>query len=188
MTENKNKQEPFWKVLGTKPGFRGNWIDIDLDEIELPDGKKIEFEAVRYHNNGVGVAAEDSEGRIILVKSYRYINDFTGWEIPAGTIPPEQHHSQCVKQELKEEAGCEVKEEDLLYLGSHYASIGSSSQVFHSYHAKNVTKVTGEIDENEIIDAKWFTKDEVKEMLSNGDIKDGFSIVVLMKVLYTGAG
>ena len=186
--ENKDDKKPFWKVLGTKPGFRGNWIDIDLDEIRLPNGKKIQFEAVKYHNNGVGVAAENSEGKIILVKSYRYISDFTGWEIPAGTIPPDQHHSECVTQELKEEAGCEVKKEDLRYLGNHYASIGSSNQVFYSYHAKNVVQVTRELDENEILDAKWFTKDEIKKMISSGEIKDGFSIVVLMKILYLNDG
>ena len=42
---------------------------MDLDEVELPDGKIIEFEAVHYHNNGVGIAAENSEGKIVLVKS-----------------------------------------------------------------------------------------------------------------------
>ena len=173
----------FWKILSTKKGFQGDWIDMNLDDVELPDGKVIRFEAVHYHNNGVGVAAENDEGKIVLVKSYRYINDFTGWEIPAGTIDKGMHHSDVIVKELKEEAGCEVDKENLIYLGFHYASIGSSSQQFHCYHATGVKQVTTELDENEILDARWFTKDEIREMIMKNEIKDGFSLSVLQRIL-----
>lgn len=178
----------FWKKLSTRKGFKGNWIDMDVDDVELPDGKVIEFEAVHYHNNGVGIAAENDNGDIILVKSYRYINDFTGWEIPAGTIDEGMHHSDVIIKELKEEAGCEIDKKDLRYLGFHYASIGSSSQEFHCYHGKNVRQVTTELDANEILDARWFKKDEIRRMIINnacpyGEIKDGFSLSVLQRIL-----
>lgn len=179
----KRLNKPFWKILSTKKGFSGDWIDMNVDRVELPDGKIIEFEAVHYHNNGVGVAAENEEGKIILVKSYRYINDFTGWEIPAGTIDKGVHHSDVIIKELKEEAGCEVSKDDLTYLGYHYASIGSSSQQFHCYHAKNVKQVTTEFDANEIQDARWFSKEEIMKMIMYNEIKDGFSLSVLQKVL-----
>jgi len=181
----KNKpEEKFWKILETKKGFSGNWIDINLDSILLPDKKIIEFEAIGFHRNGVGVVAENASGEIVLVKNYRYINDYYSWEVPAGTIPPGQHHSDCIIEELKEEAGCEVKKEDLIYLGNFYPSIGSSSQIFFCYSAKNVTKVTDNLDVNEILEAKWFTKNEIKEMISDGVIKDGFSLCLLMRYLF----
>lgn len=182
MTENTGNNK-FWKVLSTRKGFTGEWIDMNVDDVELPDGKVIKFEAVHYHNNGVGIAAENDKGEIILVKSYRYINDFTGWEIPAGTIDKGMHHSDVILKELKEEAGCEINKEDLKYLGFHYASIGSSTQEFHCYHGKNVRQVTLELDANEIQDARWFTKEEIKQMILNTEIKDGFSLSVLQRVL-----
>lgn len=97
-----------WKVIESKKEFKGNWIDLNVDKVELPDGKHIEYEALHYHRAGVGIVAENCDGKIMLVKSYRFINDYTGWEVPAGTVPPEQHHSECIIQELKEEAGCEI--------------------------------------------------------------------------------
>jgi ADP-ribose pyrophosphatase len=175
--------DKFWKILSTKKRFKGEWIDMDVDEIELPDGNKIYFEAVKYHREGAGIAAENENGEIMLVKSYRYINDIYSWEIPAGTVPKDQHHSDTIIDELKEEAGCEVDRKDLKYLGNHYASIGSSNQVLHCYHATNVRKISDDIDGNEVLEARWFGKDEIRKMIVNNEIKDGFSLVVLMRVL-----
>lgn len=169
-----------WKIIESKKGFKGNWIDLNVDKVELPDGKHIEYEALHYHRAGVGIVAENCDGKIMLVKSYRFINDYTGWEVPAGTVPPDQHHSECIIQELKEEAGCEVSPENLFYAGNYYPSIGSSSQVFHCYYAKSVTQVTEQLDTNEIIDAKWFSKEEIIDLIKNGEIKDGFSLTLLL--------
>ena len=177
-------EEKFWKVLDTKKGFKGNWIDINLDRVLLPDKSIIEFEAIGFHRNGVGIVAENKSGEIILVKNYRYINDYISWEIPAGTIPPDKHHSECIIEELKEEAGCEVKKEDLIYLGNFYPSIGSGSHVFHCYYAKNVKQTTMDLDANEILEAKWFTKEEIKKMIIDNIIKDGFTLCLLMKCLF----
>lgn len=179
MSENK-----FWKVVSTKKGFKGDWIHINLDEIELPDKSHIIFEAIEFQRNGAGTVAENDEGKIILVRNYRYINDYYSWEVPAGTIPPGMDPAQCVLEELKEEAGCECDSKDIVSIGQYFPSIGSSTQIFHCYHAKNVKQVTSQLDTNEILDARWFTKKEIKKMIKEGKIKDGFTIVLLMRVLF----
>ncbi|MCY7360649.1 MAG: NUDIX hydrolase [Ignavibacteria bacterium] len=177
-------EEKFWKVSETKKGFAGNWIEINVDKVELPDKSFIEFEAIGFKRNGTGIAAENDKGEIILVKNYRYINDYYSWEVPAGTIPQGMNHSDCVIEELREEAGCEVSEENLEYLGNFYPSIGSSNQMFHCYYAKNVRQVTKDLDENEIIEAKWFSRDEIIQMIKDGIIKDGFTLYLLFRWLY----
>lgn len=177
-------EEKFWKVIDSKPGFKGNWIDLKVEQIILPTGKQIEFEAVYYHNAGAAVVAENEKGEVILVKSYRYISDTTTWEVPAGTVPPHQSHREVAIQELREEAGSVVNDEDLHYLGSFYPSNGSSNQIFYSYYAKNVKQITDEYDENEILDAKWFNKEEIRQMILNDEIKDGFSLLILLRCLW----
>lgn len=180
MAENENKK--FWDVIDSKYGFKGNWIDLKVEKIIQPTGKQIEFEAVNYKRGGVGIVAENEAGEIVLVKSYRYISDTTAWEVPAGTVPPEQSHRDCIIEELKEEAGSVVDENDLKYIGSYYPSIGSSNQVFYCYHAKNVKQVTNDFDKNEILDVKWFSKNEIKRMILDEEIQDGFTLSILMKV------
>ena len=180
MSDKSNKKH--WEILNSKPGFRGNWINLNIDQILLPDGKQIEFEALDFHRAGVGVAAENEKGEFILVKSYRYVSDFTGWEVPAGTVPPGQNHSDCIIQELKEEAGCYIDKDNLNYLGNYYPVIGCSNQIFHCYHAKNVIQKSQHSDTNEIIETKWFKKEYIKEMIRKGEIKDGFTLTLLMLV------
>ncbi len=177
-------KEKFWKVKETKKGFEGKWIHINLDRVELPDRSEIEFEAIEFQRNGAGVAAENEKGEIILVKNYRYINDYYSWEIPAGTIPPGVRPEDCITEELKEEAGCEINKEDLIHIGNCFPSIGSGNQIFYCYYAKNVRQVTNELDKNEILEAKWFKKEEIKKMILDGTIKDGFSLIVLMRFLF----
>jgi ADP-ribose pyrophosphatase len=176
-----------WKILNRITMFQGIWIDLNVDRILLPDGKEINYEALNYHHGGVGIVAENDEGNIILVKNYRYINEFAGWEIPAGTIPESQHHSDCIIQELKEEAGCEVKKRSLVYLGNFYPSIGSSNQLFHCYYVKGVTQSFKHQDTNEILETKWFKKSEIINMIVSGNIKDGLSLNLLMRVLIDGS-
>lgn len=182
MKEGKETKK-HWNVLERITRVKGNWMDYNYDKVLLPDGKTIDYEAINYHHAGVGAVAENDKGEIILVKNYRYISDFTGWEVPAGTIPENQHPSDCIIQELKEEAGCEVSLESLYYLGNFYPSIGSSNQFFHGYHVKNVKQDFSHTDTNEIIETKWFTKEEIKKMIKTGEIKDGFSLYLLMRIL-----
>ena len=176
--------DKFWKVRSTKKGFEGKWIHINLDQVELPDGSMIEFEAIEFQRHGTGIVAENKEGKIVLVKNYRYINDYESWEVPAGTIPPGMDPADCVIEELKEEAGCTTERNEVVHFGNYYPSIGSSSQIFHCYYTKNAVEVTKDVDANEILDVKWFTKDEIKTMISDGTIKDGFTLVLLLRYLF----
>lgn len=177
-------EEKFWKVRETRKGFEGKWIHINLDQVELPDRSMIEFEAIEFQRHGTGIVAENNEGQIILVRNYRYINDLDSWEIPAGTIPPGSNPADVVLEELKEEAGCIADKKELKHIGNYYPSVGSSSQIFHCYYARNVKQITSELDANEILEAKWFTKDEIKKMITGGIIKDGFTLVLLMRFMF----
>lgn len=181
MSESKEK---FWKTIRSEKGFKGTWIHINVDEILLPDGSNIQFEAIEFQRHGTGVVAENENGEVMLVQNYRYINDYYSWEIPAGTIPPGMDHADCIIEELGEEAGCTVDRKDLKYIGNYFPSIGSSNQIFYCYIAKNVRRMTDEIDANEIIEARWFTRQEIINMIKAGVIKDGFSLYILMRYLY----
>lgn len=181
MTE---KEEKFWKIASTRKGFEGKWIHINLDDIILPDGSRILFEAVEFQRHGAGIVAENSEGNVVLVKNYRYINDYLSWEVPAGTIAPGVSAIDCVIEELKEEAGCAVERNDVRMIGTYYPSIGSSTQVFHCFIAKNVREVPGDIDANEILEKRWFRRDELVELIRSGEMKDGFSLYLILRYLY----
>ena len=93
-------------------------------------------------------------------------------------------HADCIIEELEEEAGCTVDRKDLKYIGNYFPSIGSSNQIFHCYIARNVRRITETIDANEIIEARWFSRQEIIDMILKGVIKDGFSLYLLLRYLY----
>jgi ADP-ribose pyrophosphatase len=142
------------------------------------------YKRQEFQRHGAGIVGVNEEGKIILVRNYRYINDYDSWEVPAGTIPPGIDPAQCVLEELKEEAGCVADKKHLVHIGNYFPSIGSSSQIFHCYYAKNVIQTEGELDGNEILEARWFTVDEIKKMITDGTIKDGFTLVLLLRYLF----
>jgi ADP-ribose pyrophosphatase len=183
-TDMPESKEKFWKIEHSKKGFEGNWIHVNLDDILLPDGSKIIFEAIEFQRHGTGVVAVNENGEVMLVQNFRYINDYYSWEIPAGTIPPGMDHADCIIEELEEEAGCTVDRKDLKYIGNYFPSIGSSNQIFHCYIARNVRRITETIDANEIIEARWFSRQEIIDMILKGVIKDGFSLYLLLRYLY----
>ncbi|HRE41263.1 MAG TPA: NUDIX hydrolase [Ignavibacteria bacterium] len=174
------EKEKFWKLKDSLPAFNGKWISMKRDQIEIPDGSMIEFEGVYYHFEGAGVVARNSENKIVLVKNYRYLTDFYSWEVPAGAIDKGTTPEETIIKELKEEAGCEVNREDLKYLGYCHPSIGSSNQKLHYFSAKNVKQISDDFDKNEIVDCKWFTQNEVCDMIRSGEIKDQFSVNMLL--------
>jgi ADP-ribose pyrophosphatase len=174
----------FWKIDHSKKGFEGKWIHVNLDDILLPDGSKIIFEAIEFQRHGAGVVAENEKGEIMLVQNYRYINDYYSWEIPAGTIPPGMDHADCIIEELEEEAGCTVERKNLKYIGNYYPTIGSSNQIFYCYIAAKVRRITENIDTNEILEARWFSIQEITDMIIRGVIKDGFSLYLLMRYIF----
>lgn len=182
----KEEKDRHWKVIKTEKGFEGTWIHVNLDDIELKDGTKILFEAIEFQRHGAGVVAVNQKNEVMLVKNYRYINDYYSWEVPAGTIPPGMSPSECILEELREEAGCISDESALEYLGYYFPSIGSSNQEFHCFFARDVKQVSGELDANEILEAKWFTRKEIENMIKDGTIKDGFTLYLLMRYLHSG--
>lgn len=184
MSSNNKMKKPLWEILNSTPVFDGKWISMRVDDIKLPDGKQIQFEGVHYHFEGAGVCGKDEQGRIVLVQNYRYLTGLYSWEIPAGVIDKGFEPEDIIIKELKEEAGCEVQKENIKKLGIVHPSIGSSNQLLHCFSATNVKQVSDELDRNEIANRKWFTKEEIGEMIRSGEIKDQFSISVLLWDLF----
>ena len=59
------------KTIASKTIYEGKILQVILDDIELPDGKKSKREVVN-HPGGVAVAALDKNNNLLFVKQFRY--------------------------------------------------------------------------------------------------------------------
>jgi ADP-ribose pyrophosphatase len=120
---------------------------------------------------------EDAESRILLVHVYRYVTDSIEWEIPAGGIEGGESILQAAGREVWEESGYETVNHKLLY--TFYPMNGMANKVFHIVQAQATSK-TGDFDRNEVEAFKWMSAPEIREMIENKQVRDGFSLVGLM--------
>lgn len=119
------------------------------------------------HTDGVVIVVTDqNDEKILLNREFRMaMNDFV-YNFPAGLIDPGETPEIAAARELREETGLTLLSiEDKLY--DSYSAIGFSNET----NAVVIGKASGEFAPStstlEEIEASWYTKEQVKELLKN---------------------
>jgi ADP-ribose pyrophosphatase len=168
-----------FKRLSRKTIYECPWFNLFGDKVILPDGKLIEnYHVIDYKKESVAVIIENENNDILLIQSYRYVTDSLEWEIPAGHIEEGESILEAASRESFEETGYEIEDHHMLY--SYNPSNGSSSQVFHIVAAKAGKQKTVEFDRNEVKEIRWFSKEEVKDLIRDKELRDGYSLTALL--------
>lgn len=83
--------------------YNGKIIDLELHDVELPDGSTSKRELV-YHNGAVAVCAVTPEDEVLLVKQFRKPAENLAWNTSRQTWKGEERE-EAAKRELQEETG-----------------------------------------------------------------------------------
>lgn len=166
------------KTIESDLKFDGNIIKVKLDKIELPNGSRANREYV-CHNGGAGVLPVSKDGKIALVKQFRYPYKEVIYEIPAGKIDLGETAIDAVQRELFEEVG--GKSDNIISLGIVYPSPGYTNEKIHIYLAVNTIFGTQQLDDGEFLEVEFFDFDEVLDMIAKNIIKDSKTIIAVLK-------
>jgi len=162
-----------WKKISEAVLFRNSWWTYKKDETELPDGKRGEYHYV--HTNGASMVVPIlSDGRIVLVRQYRYLNNRESLEFPCGGVKDEHTYEETAKHELEEEAGFIAR--DLYFAGEFNPYNGITDELCRVFVARELTAVPPIPDETEEFEIVYMTPDEVDTCIANGAIWDGMTI------------
>lgn len=123
--------------------------------------------------NGAVIVAEDEAGKIMLVKHYRPAIQKVSIEFPRGGRDKDEALDKTAARELLEETGFEST--DLTHLGNIHSNTSLIQSEMAIYHAKNVKFATDQID-GEIDSHLFVTRDELKQMVRNGEITDSHTL------------
>ena len=167
------------KTLEETVIYSGKILNLRKDRVLLPDGNESEREIVE-HSGGSAVLCEQ-DGKILMVRQFRYAYKREIWEIPAGKVNAGEDFKETAFRELEEEGGIKADEMELIF--TLYPSPGYTSEIIRIYRAKGLKKVRQNLDEDEFLTAKWIEKPKLKEMVDNGEIKDAKTLVALLKAL-----
>lgn len=156
--------------------YRGKILNLRCDDARRPDGKPCKREIVE-HNGGAAVLAETERG-IALVKQFRYAYGEEIYEIPAGKLNAGEDPMEAARRELKEETGLDA--EKLTLLTVLYPSPGYTDEKIYIYRAETAVFGESKLDDGEFLDAEYFDRERVVEMIRRGQIRDSKTIAAVL--------
>ena len=116
---------------------------------------------------------------ILGVTQHRPAIGKTTWEVPAGLVDPGETPLQAAKRELAEETQLTG---ELSLLTQLYSSPGFTDEKIHLYHARNLTKTTGELDKGEELTVQWRNVNELWDEIRAGKTASSGPSVLALSV------
>lgn len=164
--------------LARKIVYESPWVNLYLDTVKFPNGLVIDqFHLLDFPRGAVTAIMEDEAGKIIFTRIPRYTTGTTEWELPAGGMEVDESEIDAAKREVLEETGYTSENHKLIY--SYYPMGGSANKRFHVVCCKAVECVQ-EFDKNEVSETRWFAKDEIRQMIKDKLLTDGFTLTALL--------
>ncbi len=176
-----------FEIEESKIIFSGRVFDVKLDKIKYKSTGNNAMREVVIHRGGAVIIAVTQEGKIPLVKQYRYPFDKVLIELPAGKLDAGEDPLVCAARELKEETGYSAK--NVKRLGSIYTSPGYSSEELYLFLATELEAGETELEEGEEgMEILELAPEEITQMILNGEIHDAKTIAGLFFYLHSGKG
>jgi len=158
---------------------QGQVFSLVRENVTLDNGVTTDMEFVE-HPGATAIIPMLSDSRVLLLRQYRHSLREYIWEIPAGTLDPEEEMIDCAKRELIEETGYAA--EQWQKLGEITPVPGYSDERIYIYLATGLQPARQDLDKDEIIKVHKIEFSEAVEMIMRGDIQDAKSITGLLMV------
>jgi len=178
---NKNTKRVIkpWKIVRSHYVLSDKWIKVRADECETGDGTRIYPYYVWEGNNWVDLVVVNNEGQVLITEQYRHGAGKVGYEIPCGTMDPEDKNPlETAKRELLEETG---------YSGDFYLVSEVSPNTARNSNKVIVFLVTNPVkvlqpqeDPTEVINCKFIDENKVWKMIDQGKIQQAICISSLV--------
>ena len=163
------------KTLTTNP-----WFSVLLQSVKGSEGADKTYYTLDFPTPAVGIVMCRGD-EILLIRQYRFIIDQYVWAIPSGGVSEGEKLEDAAVREMLEETGYECA--SLRPILSFYPSYGCSNQRFEIFRADNPADSGEMFDASEVLSLKWFSRQEVLDLIMQNGIVDGLSLAPLLLVL-----
>ncbi len=169
----------FEKRLDGKTVYDGKIIKLNVDSVELPDGKTALREYINHSGGAAVLYVKDN--KVLLVRQFRYAYGKEIYEIPAGKLTKGENPAIAAKRELEEETGFVA--ENLKELFKLYPTPGYTDEIIYVYLAENCTHTQSRPDEDEFVEYSFMDINEVRKKIESGEICDAKTVAAVYKYL-----
>jgi len=159
--------------------YSGRVVTLDVDQVRLPEGGRSLREVVRHPGAAVILPVLD-DGRLVLIRQYRYAAGEVLLELPAGTLEPGEDPKTCASRELIEETGWRAA--SLEGIGRIFTTPGFSDEVIHIFVATRLQEhADGSApDADEDIETVLIPAEEVFDLARRGGVEDSKTLAALL--------
>jgi len=157
--------------------YNGKLFQVFKDRVRLPNGNATTREIVR-HPGSVAIVPRHKDGRVVLVRQYRYVTGRELWEIPAGTLDkPGEGIAEGARRELAEEARLSAGK--WTTLGSAYLMPGYCDERMTFYLAEDLSPTEGHAELDESFSVNPFDVHDLQVLQSSGELQDAKTLLGL---------
>lgn len=167
------------KMVSSKNVFNGVLLNVNFDEISLPDGRKATREYIK-HIGAVCVIPITDDGKVIIERQYRYPIGQLVTEIPAGKLDfSDEDRLEAAKRELREETGYTA--DNWRDIGLFYPAPAYSDEKITMFLATGLHMGETELDEDEFIEVDAVPLKELVSDVLSGKITDAKTQLAILK-------
>lgn len=166
-----------WKVHGRRTMYESDWVNVYLDDVELPDGTHIDHHVLTMPKaSQTAIVLNDTRDQVLLIWRHRFITNKWGWEVPAGWVETGEDPEASIRREIFEETGYQV--DTLAHLIEYDAIPGISTMHFTAWLATGAREV-GLPEATEGTRPEWHNVAEIPKLITDGMVHDGPSLAAL---------
>ncbi len=162
-------------VLRSNPVYKGKIINLRVDEVELPDGRRTTREIIEHPGAAV-IVPVDAEGRVHMVRQYRDAAGESLLELPAGKLNPGEDPLDCARREFREELG--LLADGWKQLASFYSSPGFCDEILHAFLATGLHPEEEETLREAFVTGETRPLEPLDRLLA--ELRDGKSIAGIL--------
>jgi ADP-ribose pyrophosphatase len=163
------------KIISAKLHYQGRKFSFNVNQIQLPNGIEGEWEYIK-HPGGALVVPITNEGKLVLVKQYRFPTQGRILEFPAGTLEVGETPASTVEREIQEETG--YRASTWQSLGEFFLAPGYADEIIYAFLARDLEKLelppAGDDDED--IEVIFMSVSEFETAIYDGEPIDAKSI------------
>jgi ADP-ribose pyrophosphatase len=155
--------------------YRGRKFNFEVNSLRLPNKAEGDWECIRHPGGALAVPVT-SEGKLILVRQYRFSIQGRLLEFPAGTIEANEDSAETIKREIEEEIG--YRAHAWQSLGKFALAPGYSDEYIYAFLAQDLEKLATPPaqDADEDMENVLMTPDELEQAILNGEAIDAKTI------------
>jgi ADP-ribose pyrophosphatase len=155
--------------IGGRTLLDGGFLDVRRDDVMLPDGGRATREYIQ-HPGAAAVLPLLDDGRVVLVRQFRYPVAKTVIEIPAGKLDAGESTLACARRELREETGFSARE--WAFACEIHNAAAYSTESIWLYFARGLKAGAQQLDAGEFVEVLNLSEAELDALAAGNGLPD----------------